>query len=181
VSDERPTPGRTTALLGDLESIRSLLEEAEAGEQPEISDEEVPLLEDVVEGGVSVDEAFLSGEAFPSVATGLDAPATESSRFDDTIFKALLSDEWRDVARAALVGAERDPAGDPAGNPAGNPAGELDEVIVARIDAALQRWLRQAVLNGIDDLRRELLAAVRDQLGESIAAQSEEDEDLDGA
>jgi hypothetical protein len=189
VSDKPPTadktgkPGKTSALLGDLESIRSLLAgNQDAGQQaPMDSDDEVPLLEDVVQGGVSVNEAFLAGE-------GEFADSGGASGLNDDVFDALLSNEWRDKSReaAAGVGAGEDVRARTTQSPAevSDKAEVSDVAIMACIDETLQRWLRKAVLDGMDDLRRELLDAVRQQLNQSIAAEPTEkspDEDPDGA
>jgi hypothetical protein len=177
VSDQRPTTGKTSALLGDLESIRSLLEEAEAGERPQAEpDDEVPLLEDVVQGGVSINEAFLAGEVFEDTGN--------ASGLNDVIFDALMSDQWRETAREVLDAAHR-AIDAPEGAWTSDGGDERNAAIMACIDETLQRWLRQAVLNGMDDLRRELLTAVRSHFAEpSVATQPNEtatDEDLDGA
>jgi hypothetical protein len=176
VSDQGPTAGKTSALLGDLESLRSLLEEPEVSERPQAEpDEEVPLLEDVVQGGVSINEAFLMGEGvFKDSA---------SSSLDDATFDALLSDQWRETAREVLHEAHR-VIDAPEGAWASDGGDERSAAIMARIDETLQHWLRQAVLNGIDDLRRELLDSIRSHFAEPVATQFKEtspDEDLDGA
>ncbi|MFU8814648.1 MAG: hypothetical protein ACNA7W_04825 [Pseudomonadales bacterium] len=177
-------PGSTSGILGDLESIRTLLEENQqsAPEQPAETDEEqVPLLEDVVDGGVSVNESFLSGAG--DFQRGNDQHDSSTSQLNDEMFKTLLSDDWRQSARELLDDARgaieaRQIEWTP------EHTDELNAALKVRIDETLQSWLQAAVLNGIDDLRRELLDAVREQLSQSITAQFNDtspDEDLDGA
>lgn len=196
--DEGPRKRPTSGLLGDLETIRSLLQEEEnerqatgqrsADEAPPPDserdsgaadtagpeDDDVPLLEDVVHGGVSINESFLSGE-------GDFVDSGEASGLNDEIFKALLSDEWResardlmDQARAAIE--EHQTEWTPAHTD------ELNEALKVRIDETLQHWLRTVVLSRIDELRRELLDAVSEQIHDTIAEQSEANtrEDPDG-
>jgi hypothetical protein len=179
VSDKRQPPVKTSALLGDLESIRSLLAEHQEGGRPASAgpDDEVPLLEDVVQGGVSVNEAFLAGE-------GDFEDSGSASGIDDDVFKALLSNEWRDRSHAGVTGAGTaiDSGTTP---PVADVCDELNAAIMAKVDEALKRWLREAVLEGMDDLRRQLLVEVRQQLNDVIRdAQLKEtspDEDPDGA
>jgi len=159
---ERPSSGHSSGLLGDLESIRSLLEEnAENPAPPE--DDEVPLLEDVVHGGVSVNETFVSGE-------GDFADSDEASGLNEDIFRALLSDEWRqsarellDEARAAIEKHQTEWTPEH--------TDELNAALKVRIDETMQQWLRDLVASRIDDLRRELLTAMSEQIRTTIDEQ----------
>ena len=83
------------ALLGDLESIRALLE---APMMPD-DGEDVPMLEDMVGGAYSVTEARLSG--YSGSPLGHDGGA--SALADETI-EALLGDQWRERADEILAG-----------------------------------------------------------------------------
>lgn len=189
--DNRKSGPRTSGLLGDLESIRSLLEEDEAqredraadeeqaGPEPEgteshADDEDVPLLEDVVHGGVSVNETFFSGQ-------GDFQDDSDASGLDEEIFKALLSDEWRDSARTLLDQArqaiERHQT-----EWTPEHTDELNAALKVRIDETVQQWLRQAVQNHVDELRQSLLAALSDEIGRTVDAQFQRnpDEDPDG-
>lgn len=176
MSDGKRRPGdkNTGELLGDLESIRSLLAENETpkpaaddrapGDAAQRdADEDVPLLEDVVHGGVSVNETFLAGE-------GDFAETGGESALNEDIFKALLSDEWRESARELLDEAravierhqdEWTP----------QHTDELNRAIEARIDETLQQWLRDVVRSRIDELRRELLTAVSAEIRTTVAQQ----------
>lgn len=195
MSDEKRQAG-ASGLLGDLESIRSLLEESEAharaggrrdgpseqaaasseGQQeeppaqpepppePQDLDQDVPLLEDVVHGGVSVSESFVSGEGDFAESAG------EPSALDEDIFKALLSDEWRESARDMLDQAR---AAIERHQTEWTPehTDELNAALRVRIDETVERWLQEAVASRIDELRQTLLAAVSAQIAETIDAQ----------
>lgn len=175
MSDQkRPSGGKASGLLGDLESIRSLLEESQ--EAPaRAGEDDVPLLEDVVHGGVSVNETFVSGE-------GEFADSDEASGLNEDIFKALLSDEWResarellDEARAAIEKHQTDWTPEH--------TDELNAALKVRIDETMQQWLRELVASRIDDLRRELLNAMSQQIRATIDEQFDQNsphEDPDG-
>jgi hypothetical protein len=165
MSDEkRKGSKRTSGLLGDLESIRSLLEENDEPRDEEAGeDEDVPLLEDVVRGGVSVNESFLSGEG-DFTETG------EGSGLNDEIFKALLSDEWREAARDLLDEAR---AAIEKHQHEWTPehTDELNQALKVRIDETVQQWLRQVVQSRIEELRSRLLEAVSGQIRTTIDEQ----------
>jgi len=166
---KQPPDEPTRGLLGDLESIRSLLDESEdeqarsAERAPDDDEADVPLLEDVVHGGVSVNETFLSGE-------GDFADTTGSSALNDEVFKALLSDEWRESARELLDQAR---AAIEQHQTEWTPkhTDELNHALKVRIDETVQTWLLEAVQSRIDDLRAELLRAVTEQLRVTIETQ----------
>ena len=56
-------------------------------------DERVPMLDDVVAGGLSLDESPLSERTVIDVVQG---------GLDDDLFQALLTDAWKDSAAAML-------------------------------------------------------------------------------
>lgn len=185
MSNSEKSPG-TNALLGDLESIRALLDQnarertpadghgarqdagsGHSGDLPDTDDSEVPLLEDVVSGTAHLherpgDESEIFGTA--------SATAGAAAGLNDDIFKALLSDEWRDSASELLDEArsaieQHQNAWTP------EHTDELNAALKVRIDATLHRWLRETVLSQLDDLRLELLAAVKQQIRETTQAQ----------
>lgn len=194
MSDDKPqSPKRTSGLLGDLESIRALLGEAEhdprpggkapgAEAEPDTGsgsegsgEDDVPLLEDVVRGGVSVNETFLSGQ-------GDFQDSDEASGLNEEVFKALLSDEWRESARELLDQArqaieQHQTEWTPAHTD------ELNEALKVRIDETLQQWIRQTLASRADELRRTLLSALSEQIRLTIGEQFNQtspDEDPDG-
>ncbi len=199
--DQEKSIERTSRLLGDLESIRSVLDDerevAEARSRPgghshkeresargqtesaaDDADEDVPLLEDVVQGGVSLHETFLSGEGDFEDVEG-------TSSLDDDMFKALLSDEWRESARdlldqARAVIEKHQTEWTPAHTD------ELNQALKIRIDETVEQWLRQVIQERLDELRNELLEAMADELRATVSAQfaptsKSHDEDPDGA
>lgn len=170
--DKRKSGGQTSGLLGDLESIRSLLEEAEPADPAADhaasggdtgGDDDVPLLEDVVHGGVSVNETFFSGE-------GDFQDSGEASGLNEDVFKALLSDEWRESARELLDQArEAIEQHQTEWTPAHTD--ELNEALKVRMDQTLQQWLREALASRVDELRHTLLTALSDEIQRSIERQ----------
>ncbi|MEE8078602.1 MAG: hypothetical protein V3T18_06350 [Pseudomonadales bacterium] len=147
------------ALLGDLESIRTLLDEdseghSAAAEQPlEDStdsrqiDDQVPLLEDVVAG------------AAPS--------AGPDSGMDDALFDALLDDNWKETA-AELLDETRSAIIEHGGQWTQQATEDLDEALRVRINATLAEWLRNVVQQNLADLRAHLLQAARTELSASV-------------
>ncbi|NBC23450.1 MAG: hypothetical protein GVY21_08250 [Gammaproteobacteria bacterium] len=186
--DKRKSGGQTSGLLGDLESIRSLLEEAEPADRDTASgdeasarkasgigsssgeatdaasgDDDVPLLEDVVHGGVSVNETFFSGE-------GDFQDSAEASGLNEDVFKALLSDEWRESARELLDQA-RDAIEQHQTEWTPTHTDELNEALKVRMDETLQQWLREALASRVDELRHTLLTALSDEIQRTIDRQ----------
>ncbi len=96
----RRSPGEKPQnhLLGDLESIRKLLEDDEdqlleprATQEPVADDIEVPVLEDIFD---PVPNAHLSGTDI--------GETTATPGLDETLIRALLSDTWRDSVDTIL-------------------------------------------------------------------------------
>jgi hypothetical protein len=131
------------ALLGDLETIRALLD------VPSLTDdaEDVPMLEDMVGGGYSVNETRLTGSGSLGTGGGVSALA------DETI-EALLGDEWRERADQILAGV-RVSVDDIASADA--LAREFDERLRRRIARTLDDWLAEIVQIRIDLLRTRML------------------------
>lgn len=175
MSEDKGKSSGASALLGDLESIRTLLDEQDAGDStdpeadpegvsagPEAAepaaptDDDVPLLEDVVHGGVSLKESFFAGE-------GDFVENEEAGGLDDDIFKALLSDEWRDSARGLLDEA-RGVIEAHQNEWTPEHTDELNAALKVRIDQTLERWLHELVQRHIGDLRETLLRSVGNEL-----------------
>ena len=166
------------SLLGDLESIRTLLDEGgraavSRGMREEASD--VPMLDDVVEGALRIEEQALgTRRSFADDASGPSALA------DDAI-EALMGDEWRASAdriikraREAMMGAARRLTDDDTRS--------LDRELRSRIDAALNDWMAEITLNHIDALRDRILDAIGDEVGritDALRAVNESDDDPD--
>jgi hypothetical protein len=144
-------------LLGDLESIRSLLEAPDALPVEEDGND-VPTLEDMVEGAFVVNESVLtSRSSFDDDDTG-----GTSGLADDTI-KALLGDEWRVAARQILADASSTVEGAGAAwSPQQTAA--LNESLKMRIEHAVDDWLVDTMHTKIEDLRSRLLAVLEQEL-----------------
>lgn len=151
-------------LLDDLETIRSLLDKeqaqaAEAAETDETSSQDpVPLLDDVVGGGLGVDESPL---------TERTATIDTQGGLDDDLFQALLGDAWKTSAAQMLketradIEANRDIW-------APENTDSLNEALRVRIDDTLRVWLQDLVRQNMLDLRNTLLGAIDDQLKQEI-------------
>ncbi len=194
MTDGNRKSGDTSGLLGDLESIRTLLEQPgdtepepspgtdrDADDQTAASgpgagqggDDEVPLLEDVVHGGVSLNETFLGGQ-------GDFQLGTDDTGLNEDVFKALLSDEWRDSARELLDQA-REAIERHQTDWTPEHTDQLNEALKVRIDTTLQQWLREALASRVDELRQTLLTALSEEIRTTIDKQfNSSHEDPDG-
>ena len=130
--------GSDTSLVGDLESLRGLLNET-APVQPWDDPGELPAHDSVT-----------------------PRPARQSTLGDETI-KALLGDEWRQSADQILSTA-RDAIENVANQWSPQQTTELNQALRVRIDATLQAWLEAAVQQRLEELRSTLLAAIEAEL-----------------
>jgi len=154
------------ALLGDLESIRSLLTQdpAEERDPAPLDDSGVPLLDDVVDGGgLGINESLLLGPG--------DIPQDDGSGLDDAMFQALLGDEWRE-ATSRILDEARDTIEARASDWSPADTDDLNEALRVRIDAALKDWLKTLVVNNMSELRqvvvRATAAALEAQLEQTL-------------
>jgi hypothetical protein len=122
-------------------------------------DDDVPLLDDVVDGGLTLDEAPLA--QLP------DIDDSEPSRIDDALFELLLGDEWREAAAGVLEDA-RGQIEKHSDRWAPEHTDELNEALRVRIDAAIQTWLEELVMTNMADLRQSLVSALADTLDDQI-------------
>jgi len=144
-------------LLGDLESIRSLLEVPDT--QPAEEDgNDVPTLEDMVEGAFVVNESVLTSRS----SFDDDDAGGQSGLADDTI-KALLGDEWRVAARQILADARTTVEG-AGGAWSPQQTAALNESLKVRIDHTVDDWLVDMMHTRIEDLRARLLAVLETEL-----------------
>jgi len=146
-------------LLGDLESIRALLEIAETMPVTEDSDD-VPVLEDMVEGAFTVSESVLTSRS--SFEDGTAAGTGKSGLADDTI-NALLGDKWRSEARKIIADARTTVEGT-GGAWSSAQKNSLNESLKVRIDHTLDDWLVEMMNSRIDDLRTRLLAVLEHEV-----------------
>lgn len=134
-------------LLGDLESLRSILDE---DDEPAGDDAAVPLLDDVVSDAAATDE--------PS--------ATISHEMDEDLFQALLSDDWRESA-AAIMGQAPEIIGQAAAWTA-EEIGALKEALRFELDETLSAWTRDALERHANALRTELVDALSEELKPAV-------------
>ena len=147
-----------SALLGDLESIRTLLDTS-TEPPPAVDDgDDVPVLEDMVEGAFTVNESTLT-----SRASFDDGTASGKSGLADATIKALLGDEWRNEARKIIADARSNVEG-AGGEWTAAELNALNETLKVRIDRTLDDWLVEMLNARIDDLRSRLLAVLENEL-----------------
>jgi hypothetical protein len=161
------------SLLGDLESIRGLLDEATDSTPVGDESDDVPVLEDMVEGAFTVNESVLTSRT--SFDDGPSSGAPKSGLADDTI-KALLGDEWRGQARKILSDARSTVEGSGLDWSA-DQMNALNESLKVRIDRTLDDWLVELINSRIDDLRTRLLAVLENELTQFTRALTDEEQD----
>ncbi len=150
-------PPAESSLLGDLESIRALLSGDNANRAADEEQTDVPLLDDVVDGSLEVDESPFDAQGeFAAESEG------ESVLGDDTI-KLLLGDEWRSAAEGIIRNARESLAA--AGTEwTDEEAASLARILHDRIDTTLGRWMHEIALEHMADLRSRLLAAINEEV-----------------
>jgi hypothetical protein len=196
----KPKEDPQNALLGDLESIRTLLDDDNNDEEEELAgtqgpsdrqldDIEVPVLEDVVEddggegaGTVALDVAEPASNDEDSVPAAIPAaipaakdeetatqpsPAPEEFGLDDDLFRALLSDEWRDSASEILKEA-REVIGEHRTDWTPAETDALNDALKVRIDQTMQGWMRGMVVTHMADLHATLLKELSTELTAAI-------------
>jgi hypothetical protein len=187
VARRKPKEDPQNALLGDLESIRTLLDDEDDGDelQPkagkELDNVEVPVLEDVVEDaaqgakasadlGASAEDRAEEHAEDTAEGTQPDtgsAPATEEFGLDDDLFRALLSDEWRDSASEILKEA-REAIGEHRTDWTPEETDALNDALKVRIDQTMQGWMRGMVVTHMADLHTMLLKELSTELRSAI-------------
>lgn len=140
-----------TSLVGDLESLRGLLNETAPA----------PLLEDPGELSARDDVT--------------QRPAKPDSLGDDTI-TALLGDEWRQSADQ-ILSAAREAIEHVSSDWSPQHTTALNEALRVRIDATLEAWLEAAVRQRLEELRATLLAAIETELATFTAQLTRQDPD----
>jgi hypothetical protein len=159
-------------LLGDLESIKQLLDEED---QAATGPSDVPLLDDMVEGAYTLDDSASLLSATPALGGGRrtartsgSEPDKEDGRFlSEDLFDTLLGDRWKrsasDIlteARGAIEAHRNDWTPED--------TDELNEALRVRIDETLTEWLKQTVKERMDELHAALLQAAEEAIDEKI-------------
>ena len=174
---EKPGKGKTSTntpgsnLVGDLESIRTLLDEKEhTANEPEIDDEpdadDVPVLQDVVDGAFEVDESPL--------VRRVELNSQGTAILGDETIKALLGEEWKNHAADILAKAQ-DAASQAAAEWSPEQTDELGRALKVRLDGIVNTWLSRIVAEGIDDLREHLLDAIDAEVSRHIKGSKKPD------
>lgn len=146
-------------LLGDLESIRSLLDMSPLPAVAEDEGSDVPMLEDMIDGAFTVNESI-----FASRASIDDGAGGNSGLADDTI-KALLGDEWRSAARQILADARSAVEGT-GGRWSAQQTRALNDSLKLRVGLTVDDWLTEMMHARIEDLRSQLLAVLEQEIEE---------------
>jgi len=163
-----------SALLGDLESIRTLLDASTDAPPTTDDSDDVPVLEDMVEGAFTVNESNLTSRAsFDDGSAG-----TNKSGLADATIKLLLGDEWRNEARKIIADARSNAEGAGAQWTAAQ-LNSLNEMLKVRIDRTLDDWLVEMLNSRVDDLRSRLLSVLENEL-ELFTRALTDDTDRDG-
>jgi K+-sensing histidine kinase KdpD len=131
-------------LLGDLESLRSILDEED--ELAPQDDEAVPLLDDVVADAADAEEPSGAGPG----------------GMDDDLFQALLSDDWRKSAAAIIEQAAAALGQADAWTP--QEIAAIQRALRLEQNETLNQWISDALDRHADALRAELLEAFSGEL-----------------
>jgi hypothetical protein len=160
-----------STLLGDLETIRSLLEMPETTPITEDADD-VPVLQDMVEGAFIVNESVLTSRS--TFEDGATTGHNTSGLADDTI-KVLLGDEWRAGARKILADARSAVEG-AGGAWSAAQLNTLNESLKVRIDHTLDDWLVEMMNSRMDDLRGRLLTILETEIEQFTRALTDKEQ-----
>ncbi len=169
-SDKSDGPGKSAdiSLVGDLESLRRLLEEATPAPHPQ-GPGDVPVFDDMIEVVARTREPLGSDD---------DPPPTimDQRNFGDDTIKALLGDEWRESADQ-ILSAAREAIEHVSSDWSPQHTTELNEALRVRIDGTLEAWLEAAVRQRLEELRATLLAAIETELATFTAQLTQQDPD----
>lgn len=154
-SRKPPSREAQNALLGDLESIRSLLEGDVARSSRETApapEDDIPTLDDVV------DAAALHAEQSARVERAPFATAPAAGLADDA-FDALLGDQWREKADRILEDA-RARLDERVTTWSTSEANDFMQSLQSRLNEVVRGWLAEVVRRELEDLRETLTAAI---------------------
>jgi hypothetical protein len=157
-------------LMDELESIRELLDEEREEQHREAG---VPLLDDLVDGALTLDEKDLS-----ATQETLTENRSAADRLDDEFLASLLTDEWK-VSASDLFTQARGAIEAHRNEWTPEDTDELNDALRERIDATLTRWLQDTLRTHLHELKAELLQAAEATLNERIALLTEQGRSLD--
>lgn len=173
-SRKPPSREAQNALLGDLESIRSLLEpdasRAARRRAAEPKDDDIPTLDDVVDGAPRVDE--------PSHRTPPGTDRKPPTGLADETFDALLGDQWREAADRILEDARAQLESRTA-EWAGDDASDFAEALKTRLNDVVRGWLAEVVRTQLEDLRETLTAAIEIEIDAHAARLKDSTDDAE--
>ena len=166
-------------LLGDLESIKELLDEKEQQAADKAGTPEVPLLDDMVDGAYTLDESDSLLSATPALGgRGSRSHSTSSSKataedvqgkyLSEDLFDTLLGDKWKTSAADILTGA-RGAIEAHRNDWTPEDTDELNAALRVRIDETLTEWLKETVRSRMDELHSVLLQTAEATIDEKIS------------
>ena len=169
--DTEAEEGSPDELLGDLESIKDLLDEQQqrtASNLPSSDDATeagVPLLDDMIDGAYKLEERSFLTAATPALGGGR---GKQKNRYmSEDLFDALLGDEWKASASDILTEA-RGAIEAHRNQWSPDDTDELNDALRVRIDETLSVWLRKTISERMDELHTELLRAAESVINEKI-------------
>ena len=162
-------------LLGDLESIKELLDEEEQQKATAATPPDVPLLDDMVEGAYTLDESDSLLSASPALGGGRRARAPQSPArqesagkyLSEDLFDSLLGDRWKSSAEDILTEA-RGAIEAHRNDWTPEDTDELNAALRVRIDETLTEWLKETVKARMDELHAVLLETAEATIDEKI-------------
>ena len=162
------------SLLGDLESIRTLLDrtaEPTSGARRERRRSDARR-----HGRGRVHRQRIGADQSRRRSTTASPSGSGKSGLADDTIKALLGDQWRAQARKILSDARSTVEGSGGGWSA-EQMNALNESLKVRIDRTLDDWLVEMMNSRIDDLRTRLLAILEHELTQFTRALTDEEQD----
>jgi len=182
--DDESAGSAPRELLGDLETIRALLDEPSAGEPEDghetrgednrLEDPEpgpIPLLDDMIDGAWELDESDSLLDPRPALGRGSREPAEReaSTLLNDDLFDALLGEGWKKSAGTILSEARGAiEAHRTTWTPEDTDA--LNRALKERLDETLNQWLRETVRERLHELHDALLKVAETVLDEQMRA-----------
>lgn len=165
-------------LLGDLESIKELLDEEDQSARPAAGQApDVPLLDDMVEGAYTLDDSDSLLSATPALGGGR-RPRGQSSTpiqqaqdkyLSEDLFDTLLGDKWKSSASDILTEA-RGAIEAHRNDWTPEDTDDLNAALRVRIDETLTEWLKETVKARMDELHAVLLQTAEMTIDEKIRA-----------
>lgn len=139
------------ALIGDLESIRTLLDDEERATQLELTE------------AAPADD---SASAVPMLDDKVNLPPEPQQHpgaLSEDLFDSLLGDGWKSQADEVLEDA-RQTIDEKAQQWTPEDTDELNDALRVRIDGTIYDWLQKMLAEHIDDLRAQVLDAMSDEI-----------------